>query len=156
MKSGYMNFQELLTNLFAAHGWKAVLSIVVAWIGNALLPVSAFLAVGVGLVCADWVTGITAAVVRREKITSRGLTRTLGKALFYSLAIVLVLIVERTFFAQSNWMVYMVSAYIALVELFSNLENISIITGTDIAAPLRRMLRRTLPWFREEPPKPDQ
>jgi phage-related holin len=142
-----MNFQDFLQQLFLAHGWKAALSVVATFVGSALLPVSTFLAVGVMLVMADWITGVTAAIVRGDRITSRGLMRTMRKVLFYSMAIVLVLMVERAFFPSSHWMVYLVSAYIALVELFSNLENISSITGTDIAAPLRRALRLRLPWL---------
>lgn len=144
---GTMNFQELISQLFLAHGWKAALSLLVTFVGNALLPVSAFLAVGVVLVAADWLTGVTAAVVRGDRITSRGLLRTIRKVFFYSLAIVLVLTVEQAFFPGSHWMVYLVSAYISLVELFSNLENISSITGTDIAAPLRKALRMRIPWL---------
>lgn len=153
-QSGIMNFQDFLTQLLAAHGWKAALSVVGAFVGGALMPVSSFLAVGVMLVVADWFTGVTAARQRGERITSRGLMRTLRKVVFYSLAIVLVMTVEQAFFSGSHWMVYLTSAYIAMVELFSNLENISSITGTDIAAPLRRALRLRLPWLTPKPKDP--
>jgi len=126
-----MSFEQLLVALAKAHGWKAISSIILGWIGVNLMPVASFLAVGIVLVICDWITGLTAAKKRGDKITSRGLYRTVEKIVFYSMAIVLVLIVEKSMLG-TDWLVYLVSSYIALVELYSNLENISVITGTNI------------------------
>jgi hypothetical protein len=127
-----MSFTEFLQHLATLHGWRAVASAVLSFIGLNLLPVAEFLAVGIFLVGCDWITGITASHKRGEKITSRKLGRTVQKIIFYSLAIVLVLIVEKTYF-KTDYLVYLVSAFISLVELKSNLENISSITGINIA-----------------------
>ncbi|WP_170110293.1 phage holin family protein [Flavilitoribacter nigricans] len=138
-----MSFEQLLIELGKAHGVKAALSIVLAWLVGHLLPIAGFLAVGVVLVMSDWITGISAALQQKEKITSRGLLRTIRKIIFYCLAIVLVLIVETTFFG-SKWIVSMVATYIALVELYSNLENISKITGTNVLAIVREAINGQL------------
>lgn len=138
-----MNFEQLILELTKAHGVKAAASLVLGWLGNQLLPIAGFMAVCVVLVTSDWITGVSAALQQKEKITSRGLFRTVRKIIFYCLAIVLVLIVE-SFFFHTKWMVTMVACYIALVELYSNLENISKITGTNILAIVRGAINSQL------------
>lgn len=137
---GEMSFEDLLIELVKAHGWKAALSLIISWIGMQLLPVAGFMIVGSALVFSDWVTGMTASYIRKEKITSRGLFRTVTKITFYCMAIVLTRIVENTFF-HTTLMIYMVAAYIALVELYSNLENISAITGTNIIGVVKKAMK---------------
>lgn len=91
----YMSFEQLLIALGKVHGWKAISSILISWIGINLMPVASFLAVGIVLVISDWITGISAANKRGDKITSRGLYRSVQKVVFYSLAIMLVVSVEK-------------------------------------------------------------
>lgn len=138
-KEESMSFEQIIIEMTKAHGFKAAVSIFLAWIGAHLLPVAGFMVAGAFLVACDWITGVTAARKRSQKITSRGLLRTIQKITFYCMAIVLVVIVEHTFF-RSNWMVSLVATYIALVELYSNLENISIITGTNVLAIVRNAI----------------
>lgn len=134
-----MSFEQLLLALGKAHGWKAISSLIFTWIGVNLMPIASFLAVGIILVISDWITGITAANKRGDKITSRGLYRTVQKIVFYSLAIVLVLIVEQSILG-TDFLVYLVSSYIAIIELYSNLENISVITGTNVLQVVKEAL----------------
>ena len=149
-----MSFTDLLTELLRAHTPRAALALVAMWLGAALMPVASFIAVGIFLVITDWLTGISAARVRGVPITSAGLWRTIRKAVFYPVAIISSLVVERTFFQGSEWLVYLVAAYIALTELFSNLENISVITGTDIIGAVRRYARRRLGEAQQPSPPP--
>ena len=135
-----MNLQELITAIVQVHGWKAVLALIGAFIFNSLLPIAPFIAVGVGLVVSDFVTGITAAYVTGTGITSRRMARSVGKIVFYSLAIILAHAVEVVFFPGTNTLVYLVAVYIAITELYSNLENIGRITGTDILGVVRGVL----------------
>lgn len=138
-----MTFEQLLLELARAHGWKAGLSIILSWLGIHLMPIAGFILVVIVLGISDWITGVTAARIKKEAITSRGLFRSVRKIVFYCLAIVLVVIVENTFFA-STWLVYLVAVYIALVELYSNLENISVITGTNILGIVRKGINAQL------------
>ncbi len=138
-KQERMNFEYLIMELSRAHGLKALLSIIISWIGVNLMPVASFIAVGIVLVTCDWITGVTAARMQKVKITSRGLFRSVQKIVFYSLAIVLVLIVEKSMLG-TDWLVYLVSSYIAMVELYSNLENISVITGTNIIGVVKNAI----------------
>jgi len=139
-KTERMNFTDLLQQLTAIHGWKAIVSAVISFLGIHLMPVAPFLAVGTILVICDWVTGVTAATIKKEQITSRKLGKTVRKIVFYSMAIVLVMIVEKTYL-KTDYLVYLVSAYISMVELYSNLENIGTITGIDILRVVKGYLK---------------
>jgi phage-related holin len=140
---GTMSFEELIMELVKAHGWKAALSLILSWIGMQLLPVAGFMIAGTVLVFSDWITGMTASYIHKRPFTSRGLFRTVQKVTFYCMAIILTRIVENTFF-NTTFMIYMVAAYIALVELYSNLENISDITGTNVLAVVKKAVKVSL------------
>ena len=152
-KSESMSFEQLLIEIGRAHGLKAAFSIILSWLGYWILPVAGFMAVCAVLVASDWITGVTAASMRREKITSRGLFQTIRKIVFYCLAIVLVVVVEQKFF-HTDWIVFIVAAYIAILELYSNLENISSITGTNILKVVRMAINAHLKKFNIEIPAP--
>jgi len=88
--------------------------------------------VGIGvLVFADVFTGIAAAKKRGERIHSKGMSRTIGKMLYYTIAIVLSRVMELTFI---SWLpiAQLTSGYISVVEFKSNLENIAQVTGVDV------------------------
>lgn len=88
--------------------------------------------VGIGvLVFADVFTGIRAAMKRGERIHSKGMSRTVGKMLYYTIAIVLSRVMELAFIP---WLpiAQLTSGYIAVVEFKSNMENISQVTGIDV------------------------
>lgn len=99
------------------------------------------IAIGV-LVFTDVFTGIRAAQKRGEVIYSRTMSRTVGKMLYYSIAIVLSRVMELAFI---DWLpiAQLTSGYIAVVEFKSNLENISQITGIDIWNHLRDKIGET-------------
>lgn len=88
--------------------------------------------VGIGvLVFADLFTGIRAAKKRGERIHSKGMSRTVAKMLYYTIAIVLSRVMELVFIP---WLpiAQLTSGYIAIVEFKSNMENISQVTGVDV------------------------
>ena len=143
-----MNFQEFITELAKAHSAKAVASIIGAYLLLHVLPIAHFIMIGVVLVVSDWFTGVWAAIKRNEKITSGGLRRTVEKVVMYTLAICLVLVVETAFFG-TNYVVALVAMYISFVELFSNLENISNITGSNIIGAVRTVLYKRFPFLKK-------
>lgn len=151
-----MDFQELLSSLWRAHSPKAGLSILGSWIVLQLLPVAHFMAIGAFLVASDWVTGVTAAWQRGDKITSRRLARTVIKVIMYCLAIIAVMMVEKAFLPSSTYAVTVVAFYISLVELFSNLENISSITGSNIIGIVRKMVAGRLPFLSKYLPRKEE
>lgn len=143
-----MDFQELLTELARAHGLKAALSLIGAFLVVHLLPIAHFIVIGSLLVACDWFTGVWASITRNEKITSQGLRRTVRKIVFYSLGIVLVLVVESAFF-HTYYLVTTLALYISMVELFSNLENIGTITGSNIIGVVRKTIYKNAPWLKK-------
>ena len=147
IKEWYMNFEQLIAEITKAHSAKAVVSLFGAFLFLHILPIAHFLAIGTLLVVSDWVTGVWAAIKRKEKITSKGLRRTVEKVVMYSLAIVLVLVVE-TAFLGTHYVVAAVALYISMVELFSNLENISSITDSNIIGATRTVLFARFPMLK--------
>lgn len=101
------------------------------------------LAVGM-MVFADLVTGIRAAKKRGESIESGPLRRTVEKLVYYFLAIILSEVMMRAFFndilPDKVSITYVTASFIGLVELKSNFENISVITGLDIWKRLTEMI----------------
>lgn len=99
-----------------------------------VLPVSQFMALTFALVLSDVVTGVWAAVKRKEAIRSNGFRRTISKIVLYFLAILLSKGMEDVLHIPK--LIYIVAGFIAMTEFKSNLENIAVVTGTDIWAHL--------------------
>lgn len=101
------------------------------------------LAVGL-MVFADLITGIRAAQKRGESIKSGPLRRTVEKLAFYFLAILLSEAMMRAFFfdvfPDKVSITYVTASFIGLVELKSNFENISVITGLDLWKRLTELI----------------
>lgn len=140
-----MSFQQLILELVKANSFKAGTSLVGAFLFLQILPIAQFIAIAGLLVTSDWVTGVWAAYKRHERITSKGLRRTVEKILMYSLAIFITMVVEVAFFS-SHYVVAAVALYICLVELYSNLENISSITNTNIIGVVKEVVAVRFPW----------
>lgn len=83
------------------------------------------------LIICDAITGVRAAQVRGEKISSDKLGRSISKMVFYFIAILLSKGVEEVFFPIIP-IVRIVAGFIAVTEFKSNIENISDILGIDI------------------------
>lgn len=108
---------------------------------NWVFPLAQFVGVTLFLVAADLASGIYAARARREVIHSKGLRRTALKFCMYSLAIVGAHAMETVFF-QSFPMVFSISAYIAVTEFWSVLENVGTITGTNVLNAVRQYFEK--------------
>lgn len=108
----------------------AALGVAVAAVLTPAVPIIVFTGV---LIFTDTLTGIWAAIKRKERITSKALGRTVTKLVAYSLAILSTFGFEMMFPAlQIVHMGQIASGYICLVELKSIYENVSDITGLDI------------------------
>lgn len=110
---------------------------------NWLMPLAQFVGVTLFLVFGDLATGVYAAKARGEQIHSRGLRRTLLKFSMYSIAIIGAHALESVFFGTFP-MVFSISAYIAVTEFWSVLENVGMITGTNVLNALRQYLEKTI------------
>lgn len=134
-----MTFTELILALAKAHGVKAGLSMVAAFLFQKILPVSPFMAACTVLVVADWITGVSAARVRKEIIISRGLRKTINKSVYYMLAIMLSQMMQDIYPILTGT-TYIVGFYIASTEFLSIIENISTITGTNVIGAVKKTI----------------
>jgi len=97
-----------------------------------LAPAKALL-ISVGfLILADLVTGIWAAVKRKEAIKSAALRRTISKMVIYNIAVISGFLVETYMLDSIMPVSKIVASVIGLVELKSILENCNTILGGDL------------------------
>lgn len=116
---------------------KAAIGAAWIWLGWLFMPVQSFLVFTMVLVLCDLVTGIRAARHRGEALRSKGFSRTVWKIALYCTAILLSHGMAVVFFEPKGLsfdLVWIVAGIIGLTEFKSNLENIAVVTGTDIWA----------------------
>lgn len=112
------------------------------WVAVLLLPISASMEAVCALVVADLFTGIWAAKKRGEQITSWGMRKTVSKILAYELAIVLAYVLEVNFLTLLP-AVKTIAGFIAATEFKSALENLSNITGVNLAEAAKGLIQGT-------------
>jgi phage-related holin len=113
--------------------WVGVITVFTEMVIPFVTPISGYILFMIMAVLADTITGIIAAIKMKQKITSRGIWRTIEKIVIAGIAIML---------AQGFQVLYLpdvpltkgVSAIIAFAELKSNMENYYKITGVDLGA----------------------
>lgn len=93
------------------------------------------------LIVADLVTGVLAALKRKEKITSAGLYRTMTKIMVYELSIILGFIAQKHLLMDSIPIINIIGSYVGLTELVSAYENINKISGQKLLAQILKKLR---------------
>jgi len=125
-----------------------------AWVGVFLAPVKPLMIAIGALIVIDLILGVWAALKSKEKITSRGLSRTIAKVIAYQLAIISSHIME-TYFAQGVPIVKIVSGLIAVTEFKSILENVNKMTGVNIWESIIARFTRFTKFFpkKKEPAK---
>lgn len=101
-------------------------------IAGVLAPAKALLiSVGI-LIIADLVTGVWAALKRKEEIKSSALRRTISKLVVYQIAVISGFLVETYMLENIFPVSKVVASVIGLVELKSILENANSILGMDL------------------------
>lgn len=99
-------------------------------------PIKTIMIVVLILILSDLVTGIMAAIKRKEPITSAALRRTVSKILAYELAIALGFVAQTYLMDGSIDVTKILSSLVGLVELKSCLENLNEVSGTDLLKSL--------------------
>ena len=134
MKTTLINLLQL--------GWeKITYAICCGWIFSFFVPIKGFLLFVIAVTFADMVTGIKAARKEGQKISSKGMYRTVEKIVTYYVAIMIFELAKITF-ALPVPITYMVAFLIATVELYSISENIKRITGVNLATLITRFFNR--------------
>lgn len=105
-----------------------------------LMPIKSFLILTIALVACDTITGIMAADKRGEKISSKGIRRTVQKIVAYFIAI---LLAEgmRIVFMREVQVPYFIALIIAIAEFKSNIENIEHVSGHSIWDMLKSKMK---------------
>ena len=102
------------------------------------------------LVFADTVTGIWASLKNNQYLTSRRAGRIVSKLLLYPLAIIVAKVAEVYLTPAIPW-IQVTSGIIAIVEVKSIFENISLILGFDLWSRIKEAI-----WKERETPKKDE
>lgn len=96
------------------------------------LPIQSVIFTVLVLILSDLVTGVLAAMKRKEKITSAGFRRTVVKIFVYETAILIGFLVEKYILKDAMPVTKLISSVVGLVELKSLLENLETIQGQSI------------------------
>jgi phage-related holin len=115
-----------------------------SWLLVLLAPVRGALIATLCLVVGDLLTGIWAARIRGERITSTKLRHTIVKALGYELAILFAFI-GQTFMLPDIPIISIMAGFVVATELLSIYENLGTITGTDFLAVVKGIFNKKLP-----------
>jgi phage-related holin len=99
-------------------------------------PVKGMLLAALVLCVADLITGVLAAMKRKEPITSSKLRRSVVKLFVYELAIIASFIAQHWLTGDAFPLVSWAAGMVGLVELKSVLENLNTISGTDLLASI--------------------
>ncbi len=99
-------------------------------------PIKAVMLTTGVLIFADLMTGVWAAVKRKEPITSKGISRTLAKIALYELALATSYLVHQYMTGDLLPADKLVAGLIGIVELKSILENLNTINGTPVFAAI--------------------
>jgi uncharacterized membrane protein len=134
MKTTLINLLQL--------GWeKITYAICCGFIASFFIPIKGFLIFTIFVVFADMATGIMASRKEGQKISSKGLYRTMEKIVVYFCGIMIFEGARNTFSLPFN-ITYMAAFLIASVELTSIAENIKRITGVNLTTLITRFFNR--------------
>ena len=119
-------------------------------------PVKDIVLVLLIFILVDFLSGVWAARKRGEKIRSGGFRKTLTKFLWYTIALILSFMMEKTFNLSWSNLSAIIGGFICFIELKSIFENITVITGEPvfmrILHVIKRMGSKTIHEISEEPP----
>ena len=108
----------------------------------------------------DMISGIWASVKTKEKVESRKLAKTVFKFLWYTVAVMLAWMMEKTFSMEWSRLASIVGGFICFVELKSIFENITRITDEPIFMRILKIFKRkgaeTIREINEEEDKSQQ
>lgn len=97
-----------------------------------LAPTKAMILTMATLVVFDAMTGMMAAVKRKERLTSARARDTVSKLIIYTAAIIITFLAQKFLLEDTIPACSMVTGMIGLAELMSCLENLNEISGTNL------------------------
>jgi phage-related holin len=118
---------------FMEWAWVGVVTICTDMVIPFMTPISGYIFFMICAVTCDTITGLLAAMKQNQKITSRGIWRTLEKIVIAGIAIMLAYGFELLFVPDLP-LTKGVAMIISFAELKSNMENYQKITGVDVSS----------------------
>lgn len=153
--SSIKDYTEVVADVLELSSVKLFLSKVFLLLLAFLAPISSIIFGMIFLVVCDLITGVIAAIKKKESITSSKLSRTISKVLVYFVTIVICHVINEhlLFGAEIVPLVSLVTSYIALTELKSILENLDKMTKGKMSALGAIMRALSNERFRTQSPK---
>ena len=105
-------------------------------------PVKEIVHVMLIFILIDFISGVWAAKKRKETLESRKFRKTLTKFLWYTIALILCYMMEKTFNLSWSNLSGIIGGFICFIELKSIFENITHITGEPIFMKILHMIRK--------------
>jgi phage-related holin len=127
---------------FIAFSFGAFWTNILSWFVVYFTPVSEMIHVMLFFLAVDTISGIWASVKEGNRIQSSKLRRTVMKFLWYTAAVMISWMMERTFLPSWTKMTTVIAGFITFVEFKSILENVSRITEEPIFARILTLLRK--------------
>lgn len=111
---------------------KALILKLLLAIGAILAPIKMVMITVGFLIIADLITGVLAAIKRKEKVSSAVMRRTISKIVIYQLAVISGFLLEMYILNNVIPVAKIVAGVIGMVEFKSILENSNTIIGGDL------------------------
>ena len=105
-------------------------------------PVKEIVHVMLIFILIDFISGVWAAKKRKETLESRKFRKTLTKFLWYTVALILSFMMEKTFNLSWSNLSGIIGGFICFIELKSIFENITHITGEPIFLKILHIIRK--------------
>ncbi|TSA23995.1 MAG: holin [Bacteroidetes bacterium] len=105
-------------------------------------PVKEIVHVMLIFILIDFISGVWAARKRKETLESRKFRKTLTKFLWYTVALILSFMMEKTFNLSWSNLSGIIGGFICFIELKSIFENITVITGEPIFMKILHIIRK--------------
>jgi len=105
-------------------------------------PVKDIVHVMLIFIAIDFLSGLWAARKRGEKLQSRKFRKTLTKFLWYTVALILSFMMEKTFNLSWSNLSGIVGGFVCFIELKSIFENITHITGEPVFMKILHLIRK--------------
>lgn len=99
-------------------------------------PIKAVMATTGALILVDLITGVWAAIKRKEAVTSKGISRTVAKLFLYECGLCVSYLVHQFMTGDLFPADKLLAGLIGIVELKSILENMNAINGTPVFAQI--------------------
>ena len=149
------DYVELVSDIFELSSIQLFLTKIGLLVLAFLAPIQNIIFGVLFLIVCDLVTGVTAAVKKKEKITSSKLSRTISKVLVYFITIVVCHVINQhlLFGPDVVPLENLVTSFIALTELKSILENLDKMSKGKHTAIASIILALSNERFRQQTPK---